>query len=114
MKTFTEDTRATFRSANEVAKTKELDITTLNTEASTEDLLKKDPFMYYSVFKPTGSPAREAANHVTEMQRSNDGHPSMMVKRKTRISVECDVLTALQEMFEQLNGGESGDFAGGV
>ena len=81
-----------------------MDITTLNTEASTGALRKKDPFMYYSAFKPTGNPAREAANHVVEMQRSgNDGHPS--VERKIRISVECDAVKVLQEMFE-LNDGE--------
>ena len=83
-----------------------MDITTLNTEASTGALRKKDPFMYYSAFKPTSNPAREAANHVVEMQRSgNDGHSSVMVERKTRISVKCDVLTAVQEMFELNDGG---------
>jgi hypothetical protein len=40
------------------------------------------------------------------MQRSgNDGHPNVMVERKIRISVECDALKVLQEMFE-LNDGE--------
>jgi hypothetical protein len=39
----------------------EMDIITL-TEASTGALRKKDPFMYYSAFKPTGNPAREAAS----------------------------------------------------
>lgn len=85
----------------------EMDITTLNTKASTGALRKKDPFMYYSAFKPTGNPGKpRAANHAVEMQRSgNDGHPNVMVERKIRISVECDALKVLQEMFE-LNDGE--------
>ena len=66
---------ATFRSADEKAETRDIDITRLNNDA---------------VFKPSGYHEMEAANHVAD---------SVMVERKRRISVKCHVWTVMQEIM---------------
>ena len=81
---------ATFRSADEKAETRNIDITRLNNDASINSLCKNNPFMYYSVFKPTGNHEMEAANHVAD---------SVMVKRKRHISVKCHVWTVMKEIM---------------
>jgi hypothetical protein len=78
---------------------RQIDITALNTDASIDSLRKNDPFMYFSIFKPTGNHQMEAANHVAELQSGDGPSESVMVERKRRISVECDLLTATQEML---------------
>ncbi|KAL7475583.1 hypothetical protein ACHAW6_001495 [Cyclotella cf. meneghiniana] len=90
----------TFRSEEDNIE-RELDITTL-TESSADSLRINDPFMYYSIFKPTGNHAGEVSN-LLSMLESNESErrsANVMVTRKTRISVECDFCSALLELME--------------
>eukprot|EP00804_Cyclotella_cryptica_P030408 CCRYP_008504-RB/>CCRYP_008504-RB protein AED:0.10 eAED:0.10 QI:257/1/1/1/0/0/3/43/147 len=87
--------------SKEDTSTKELDITSL-TESAIESLRTDDPFMYYSVFKPTGNHGRDPdIISITQNLRKESQLSSFVVSRRSRISVECDPLTAvLQEMME--------------
>jgi hypothetical protein len=99
----------TFRSEEDnVAR--ELDITTL-TESAADSLRINDPFMYYSIFKPTGNHVGEVSN-LLSMLESNESErqsASVMVSRKTRISVECDFCTALLELMQETPAIDDGD-----
>ncbi|KAL3786685.1 hypothetical protein HJC23_002774 [Cyclotella cryptica] len=81
----------------------ELDITTL-TESAINSLRTDDPFMYYSIFKPTGNPAREVSDLLStlESNESEQRLASQLVSRKSRISVEADFSTALLELMEEM------------
>lgn len=88
--------------AKEETTTKELDVASL-TESAVRSLRNEDPFMYYSVFKPTGSHNCEDTDLVSMSQnlRKEGQISSLIISRQSCISVECDPLIAiLQEMLE--------------
>lgn len=77
-----------------------IDLTKL-TEEEVRAIRTHDSFMYFSIFKPTHYPVGETGNLTSRLDsaRSQDHVSSLIVTRQTRISVECDTITALTRML---------------
>jgi hypothetical protein len=88
---------ATFK-GEETTEARVIDVSTL-TAADIKALLTSDPFMYYSIFKPTIANHSEAELLQHVGNEGPDAH--VMVARQTRLSVECDATTVMLQMMER-------------
>ena len=85
----------------EPEQTKRLDVKTLKRRSDIESLRKVDPFMYYSIFEYGHDEARISS--LLQENASGTG-ASKEVKRRTRLSVERDVIVEMFTMMNELEG----------
>jgi hypothetical protein len=90
----------TFRPEVEGQSTMEIDISSL-TESQINALRREDPFLYYSIVKPTSNPNRSVATAVQGAVNQGRGNV-VVVQRQRRISVEVDDVTAGCQFLEAL------------
>lgn len=82
----------------------EVNLATLASDATSIDSLRVgDPFLYHTIFAPTGNLSRETVSGIVSNAREHEGDETntttVSVKRRKRISTEVDPMMLLLRTF---------------